>query len=103
MLRLAGVIAGLLLANAVADKPALVPRTWNGKQYGCKCYFGDKCWPAPKEWDSLNKTVDGTLAVYIPPEASCHNFFNGTLGTVPTYDKGKCDALKVNYNNEKWV
>jgi len=83
--------------------PPLVPRTWNGSQYGCKCYFGDACWPVPNEWASLNRTVDGNLAVYVPPEAACHDFFNGTLETIPTYDKEKCDALKVNYNNEKWV
>ena len=83
--------------------PPLVPRTWNARQYGCKCYFGDACWPAPREWASLNGSVDGNLAVYVPPEAACHDFFDGTLGTIPTYDREKCDALKVNYNNEKWV
>ena len=81
----------------------LVPRTWNGKRYGCKCYFGDKCWPGPKAWSALNSTVDGNLAVYIPPESACHNFFNGTLSTVPTYDAAKCAAVTANYSSEQWV
>jgi hypothetical protein len=107
--RLLYVLAGasLLLKTAItaatSDYPELVPRTWNGQQYGCKCYFGDSCWPGPTAWDALNATVDGKLAVYVPPESACHNTFNGTLGTIPTYDAAKCAAVTANYSGEQWV
>lgn len=98
-----GVSLFLQAAGAESDAPQLVPRTWDGKQYGCKCYFGDKCWPDSKAWKTLNSTVDGNLAVFVPPEAACHAFFNGTLGTIPTYDQAKCAAVTANYSSEKWV
>ncbi|KAK4222438.1 6-hydroxy-D-nicotine oxidase [Podospora fimiseda] len=86
------------------DHPVpLVPRTWEGKSYGCKCYFGDDCWPAPKKWKELNATVGGNLVVFVPPESACHNFFNGTLGTIPTYDAAKCANVTANYPREQWV
>jgi FAD/FMN-containing dehydrogenase len=82
---------------------ALVPRTWDGKSYGCKCYFGDDCWPAANKWASLNTTVAGNLAVIIPPESACHNVFEGTLGTIPTYDAAKCADVTANYPKEQWI
>jgi len=104
-------IGGWLFAQTViaadpdqqSDVAELVTRTWKGKRYGCKCYFGDACWPRPKAWDALNATVGGSLAVYVPPESACHNFFNGTLGTVSTYDPAKCAAVTANYSSEQWV
>lgn len=84
--------------------PPLVPFTWNGKSYGCRCYPDDKtCWPAPKEWEKLNSTVSGNLAVIVPPEAACHNFFDGLLGTVPTYDAAKCAEVTARYPEESWI
>ncbi|KAK1752608.1 6-hydroxy-D-nicotine oxidase [Echria macrotheca] len=90
-------------ASANPDTAQLVPRTWNGQKYGCKCYFGDQCWPDSRTWNALNTTVDGNLAVYVPPEAACHTFFNGTLGTISTYDQAKCDTVTANYSSEKWI
>ena len=46
---------------------------------------------------------DGQLAVYIPPEAACHTTFDGTLGSIPTYDAAKCAAVTANYSGEQWV
>ncbi|KAK1831660.1 6-hydroxy-D-nicotine oxidase [Podospora conica] len=97
--------ASLLIPAVFAgDKSApLVPRTWKGKKYGCKCYYGDACWPSATEWKSLNKTVSGQLVPFIPPEAACHNFFNGTLFTVPTYNATECAYVTENYPVEKWI
>jgi hypothetical protein len=105
---LASLVAGAALIRAIAASPGpspspLVPRTWEGKSYGCKCYFGDACWPKQKDWKDLNSTVNGNLAVLIPPEAACHNFFNGTLGTIPTYDAAKCADVTTNYPREEWI
>ncbi|GKT84499.1 FAD binding domain-containing protein [Colletotrichum tofieldiae] len=86
-----------------ADLVGLVPRTWQGKQYGCKCYFGDKCWPKTNAWNKLNTTVEGNLNIHIPPEAACHNTFNGTLGTVNTYDASKCAEVIAEYTDEQWT
>ncbi|KAH6846974.1 isoamyl alcohol oxidase [Chaetomium sp. MPI-CAGE-AT-0009] len=81
----------------------LVPRTWEGNSYGCKCYFGDECWPVENKWEALNTTVGGNLAVIVPPESACHNFFNGTLGNIPTYDAAKCADVTANYPREQWI
>ena len=81
----------------------LVPRTWKGAQYACKCYFGDSCWPKAQKWTALNTTVQGNLALYIPPESVCHNTFNGTLGTLQTYDAAKCAAMTAAYGGEQWT
>ena len=106
--RLARLLLGacLLVQSVVLANPSyptgLVPRTWNGKKYGCKCYFGDACWPGSASWNTLNTTVGGRLSVYVPPEAACHKYFNGTLGTIPSYDAAKCEAVTANYTSEQW-
>ncbi|KAK4201358.1 6-hydroxy-D-nicotine oxidase [Triangularia verruculosa] len=92
-----------VIAHGNNHQGPLVPRTWEGKSYGCKCYFGDECWPTPKRWKALNATVGGNLAVIVPPESACHNFFNGTLGTIPTYDTAKCAEVTANYPSEQWI
>lgn len=100
-------LAGAGLLQAVAGNlntpPPLVPRTWNGRSYGCKCYPGDACWPSADQWNKLNNTVDGNLHVLVPPEAACHNTFNGLLGTIPTYDAAKCADVTANYTREQWI
>lgn len=95
----------LLLQEAIAgvSKPSLVPRTWNGAKYGCKCYFDDSCWPSSKDWAALNKTVNGNLIVDIPPGAVCHNTFKGPLGTVKTYDAAKCADVTAHFADEQWT
>jgi FAD/FMN-containing dehydrogenase len=95
--------ACLLFQLQAALAHGLVPRTWDGKSYGCKCYFGDECWPLSSEWAALNTTVGGQLAVLVPPESACHTFFNGTLGTIPTYDAAECADLTANYAREQWI
>ncbi|KXX73156.1 6-hydroxy-D-nicotine oxidase [Madurella mycetomatis] len=100
-------LGGANLFQAVAGNPntppPLVPRTWNGRLYGCKCYPGDACWPSTNEWNKLNNTVNGNLHVLVPPEAACHNTFNGLLGTIPTYDAAKCAEVTANYTREQWI
>jgi hypothetical protein len=104
MLRMVNFALGaVVVAGALAASDGLVPRTWEGKKYGCKCYFGDKCWPKAKEWTELNATVDGMLHVHVPPEAACHTVFNGPLGTVSTYDAAICAEVTANYAGEQWT
>jgi hypothetical protein len=87
---------------AAVDTDAELSRTWSGKKYKCKCYTGDKCWPKANDWKNLNSTVDGNLLVHIPPEAVCHNTFQGPLGNVATYDAAKCAAVTATYADEQW-
>jgi hypothetical protein len=94
-------LAGFL-GSAASEYTELVPRTWQGNQYGCKCYFGDECWPKKQEWTTLNSTVDGRLFVVVPPEAVCHHTFNGTLGTLETYDAAACAKVNETYVDEQW-
>lgn len=95
-------LAGALLAhNVLAGE--LVPRTWQGQEYGCRCYFGDGCWPKAEAWAQLNATVNGKLAVHVPPEAACHNTFEGTLGNISTYDAAECAEVTENWDKEQWT
>ncbi|KAI1660631.1 FAD-binding domain-containing protein [Daldinia decipiens] len=86
-----------------SSSPPLVERTWNNTKYGYKCYIGDDCWPSDDSWVKLNSTVDGNLLVNIPPGASCHNTFDGPLGTVPTYDAAACAEATDKWSDESWT
>jgi len=90
--------------SAAADTAgtALVSTTWNGQNYGCKCYLGESCWPSANAWQKLNASVDGQLLVHIPPGAPCHNTFDGPLGTLNTYDAAACTDANANFNKETW-
>ncbi|KAI0835251.1 FAD-binding domain-containing protein [Hypoxylon sp. FL0890] len=92
-----------LIGGAESLPPLLVERTWNGTKYGCKCYLGDECWPNASSWAELNSTVGGNLLVNIPPGASCHNSFEGPLGTVSTYDAAACAEATVMWSDELWA
>ncbi|CAH0043754.1 unnamed protein product [Clonostachys solani] len=65
----------------------------------CKCYKGDDCWPSPSDWESLNRTVGGTLRKVIPPAASCYNEFEG----MKTYDREACDAATEGFLSGEWT
>lgn len=103
---LAATSSGLLLLASralAADVSPLVTRTWQGAEYACKVYYDDDSWPADSEWQKLNSTVGGGLAVDIPPGASCYNTFQGPLGTVNTFNAAKCDEVTASFANEQWV
>lgn len=88
-MRLEFLAAAVLPQLALGD---LFSREWEGQKYNCRCYADDKCWPKASEWKELNSTVDGNLAVHIPPEAACHNTFDGPLGPIETYDEAACEV-----------
>ncbi|KAH8895378.1 FAD-binding domain-containing protein [Thozetella sp. PMI_491] len=90
-------------ATQANDVGALVPRTWNGARYACKCYYGDACWPSPNQWRALNTTVGGNLVIDIPPGAPCYQVFQGPLGNVSTYDAAKCADLTTKFVDEQWT
>lgn len=96
---LAFALLSLLPAALAAD---LVPREWEGEQWGCKCYHGDDCWPAEEKWSALNEAVGGNLVVHVPPEAACHDTFEGPLGTVETFDEAVCEEVNAAYTDEQW-
>ncbi|EGO56165.1 hypothetical protein NEUTE1DRAFT_146918 [Neurospora tetrasperma FGSC 2508] len=85
------------------DAARLDHTTYNGQKYGCKCYPGRPCWPSANKWNSLNRTVDGTLHVNVPAGAVCHNTFDGPFGTIQTYDEAACADAKENFVNEQWT
>lgn len=82
---------------------ALVPTTWNGRSYDCKCYPGDECWPRNEEWSALNATLDGNLAIHIPPGAVCHDTLQGPLGNITTYNAAACSDVQKNFNSAQWT
>ncbi|KAK4211189.1 hypothetical protein QBC37DRAFT_19461 [Rhypophila decipiens] len=86
------------------DTAPLVPATYDGQAYGCKCYPGDSCWPTLNKWNALNNSVSGNLIRYIPAAAACHNSFTGPLGTVSnTYDAAACADAQANWLDEDWT
>ncbi|KAK4454895.1 hypothetical protein QBC34DRAFT_288646 [Podospora aff. communis PSN243] len=85
------------------DVKPLVPTTWNGKNYGCKCAPGQTCWPSTSKWSQLNSTVGGRLSVHIPPGAACYDTFTGPLGSLSTYDEAKCAEATAQWGNETWT
>ncbi|KAI0883043.1 FAD-binding domain-containing protein [Annulohypoxylon maeteangense] len=98
-----GVNFSALIRSVDSAPPFLVERTWNGSQYGCKCYPGDECWPSKDNWAALNSTVDGNLLMNIPPGASCHNTFEGPLGQISTYNASACENALAMWSNEQWT
>lgn len=98
-------LCGLLAAGAVlAQEQAqdLIPKTWKGTRYGCKCYPGDACWPDARAWSSLNRTVGGNLAVAVPPGAPCHDTFSGPFGNQSTFNAAECATVTAKFGNEQW-
>lgn len=73
----------------------------DGIAYQCKCYSDNTCWPGSGDWEELNKTVDGTLQLAIPPGAVCHQALGNS--SVNTYDPVKCADTQANWLNEQWL
>ena len=71
--------AGLLAAGALADK-----------RVQCKCFPGDDCWPATKDWNKLNSTVNGHLIATVPLASPCHG---------ANYDAARCQTLRDGWQN----
>jgi hypothetical protein len=100
--RLSLALSLLLASNSVlAAKWIGEVKKVNGAEYQCKCYSDNSCWPTTKDWEKLNKTVDGTLQLAIPPGAVCHTTFGNA--SVSTYDAGKCADTQANWLNEQWL
>ncbi|KAE8352510.1 hypothetical protein BDV28DRAFT_124558 [Aspergillus coremiiformis] len=55
----------------------------------CHCLPGDRCWPSPSAWKSLNTTVGGRLIATVPIGSPCHE---------PNYDAAACAALQSSWN-----
>jgi hypothetical protein len=72
----------------------------DGTEYQCKCYSDNACWPTNKDWERLNKTVDGTLQLATPPGAVCYNKFDNLTSV---YDEAKCAETQANWGNEQWL
>lgn len=75
------VVAQLLLAATATAHPK--------EHDDCKCLPGDKCWPKQKEWDKLNKKVDGRLQATVPLAQPCHG---------DNFDEAACAELQ-----EEWT
>ncbi|KAG8160883.1 hypothetical protein KVR01_009147 [Diaporthe batatas] len=96
-------LAILAAAGLTGLATALVPTTWNGRAFDCKCYPGDECWPKSEEWSTLNTTLNGNLAIHVPPGAFCHNTLQGPLGNITTYNEAACSNARANFNSAQWT
>lgn len=61
----------LLAASRLISAELQVPDDPNAVE-DCKCFPGDACWPTQKDWDKLNRTVDGRLIATIPLASPCY-------------------------------
>lgn len=77
------------VSGAQVARDALLPRQegYASASSECKCFPGDKCWPTKKEWDSLNKTVDGRLVATVPLASPCFQSWGNE-------DEEVCSELK---------
>ena len=60
----------LLLSLVLSCLPLVLCQYSDSK---CRCFPGDACWPGPKDWAALNKTVGGKLVATVPVAAPCHD------------------------------
>ncbi|KAF2747898.1 FAD binding domain-containing protein [Sporormia fimetaria CBS 119925] len=100
---LSSLISSLLLTSLFTAIPTTAQDNaplvnWNGRQYRCKCYKGDSCWPSAASWAALNSTVGGNLFKVVPPGASCYNTFDGQN----TYSQQQCSAANTGWRSEDW-
>ncbi|PQE33191.1 FAD binding domain-containing protein [Rutstroemia sp. NJR-2017a WRK4] len=80
-----------LQALAISGQP-MHPRSTSN---GCRSIPGDKSWPTPADWTTLNKTVGGRLIATIPIGVPCHTSFSqSTHISISTYEEEKCAALR---------
>ncbi|KAF2032006.1 FAD-binding domain-containing protein [Setomelanomma holmii] len=95
-----------LLAPALLAANGVLGAKWigevkkvDGLNYQCKCCTDNSRWPTNKDWEKLNKTVDSTLQVAVPPGAVCHKTFGNSSSV---YDAAKCADTQANWGNEQW-
>lgn len=100
----ASAFISLLAVASTASAAVAPPAKWMGEviksgktTYQCKCYSDDKCWPAPGQWNALNKSVDGRLQIARPPAAVCYN----KVGDLQTYDAAKCAEITAKWTDEQ--
>jgi hypothetical protein len=91
-------LAAALVSTVVLAQDNAPLVSWNGRQYRCKCYKTDSCWPATTAWAGLNTTVGGTLFKVVPPGAACYNSFDGAN----TYNQAQCSAATSGWSKEDW-
>lgn len=72
------------------------------QRYSCKCYPGDRCYPAPAVWSAFNQTVGGNLQVALPPGAPCYNTLTEGSESIPTFDAAKCADVQANFFAQQW-
>jgi len=91
----------LAVSTALATQPASFGQvvTQDGQKYSCKCYSGDACYPATKEWQRFNSTVEGNLEVALPPAAPCYASVDG----FETYDASRCAEVQAKFADEQWT
>lgn len=101
-------IRTIFFATLVAAVEYAVAVPWKGEVrkvgdavYHCKCYPDNPCWRTSAEWDALNKTVEGTLQIAVPPGAACHRSFQNS--TVGIYSEAACAEVQANWPNEQWL
>jgi hypothetical protein len=59
----------------------------------CRCRPSDACWPSVREWNALNRTVNGHLLRLRPVGSVCHG---------AKYDENACEAVKLGSESALW-
>lgn len=58
----------------------------------CRCQPHEPCWPSPREWNALNRSIDGNLVAVQPVAAPCHINPNSTA----------CQDVTAQWSNSVW-
>ncbi|KAF2833069.1 FAD/FMN-containing isoamyl alcohol oxidase-like protein MreA [Ophiobolus disseminans] len=95
------------LALALLAADGVLGMKWIGEvkkvgsvKYQCKCYSDNACWPTNKDWEKLNKSVDNTLQVAVPPGAVCHKTFGNSSSV---YNAAKCAETQAKWIDEQYL
>lgn len=59
----------------------------------CRCRPHEDCWPADREWSSLNDTIQGNLVAVRPVASVCHG---------PEFDVATCKFVKEQWHDSVW-
>lgn len=93
-------LLAVLAQGTAINWPTFSPKvTLKGKDYACKCYQGDNCWPSASTWSKLNATVDGNLQSVTPIGSVCFKSYKNQ----PSYNAEKCTSITANNGIAAWV
>ncbi|KAF9448105.1 FAD-binding domain-containing protein [Macrolepiota fuliginosa MF-IS2] len=83
-----------LFYDLVAFLPSILAQTSTcADPSGCRCVYGQYCWPSERDFDSLSAQLSVPLIRPIPPASACYPVGNPS---------GNCSDVQQNWSNGIW-